>query len=70
MLSSFDKTLENDAIKCLEPTPQLQLNFLKEIIHKNDDYFMKNQHELLRLHLKLLCTLDPKEVLLFLTYIL
>ena len=66
MLISLGQTSEGDAIKLLEGSPNLQLEFLKGVLAQAEDEDEDEQEEvpedLLVLHIKLLCQLEPKSV--------
>lgn len=67
MLINLGQTSEGDAIKLLEGSPNLQLEFLKGVLaqaEEEDDEEEKTEvpEDLLVLHIKLLCQLEPKNV--------
>lgn len=61
-IRNFDRDFDVKAVKILEGSPRLQLNYLKGILSERDEG-VNIPDELLILHIKLLCQLYPKQVM-------
>lgn len=62
IIIGLDQNLEIEAIKQLEPFPELQLDYLKGVFSYKEEG-INISDSLLVLHIKLLCQLSPKHVL-------